>query len=223
MFQRTPRVCEIPARKLAVADLLHNGCRNVVDKQAMLQTSCRLADRKFSCDRYGVLMEAAQQRWNRACATARRLLPYGDVGGVGAEDLVQEAHLSFLRNGHDDRHMKRKLWFLQRTLLKDHLRRPKSLPIDEQLLLSPERGWRRADVLESIRACRLSPRATAVFEGLLMGLTRREIAGRLGLTTMTVDWIVRRWRDVVAAEVRHVGRSRGRDGCRSGCGSGGDR
>lgn len=153
-----------------------------------------------------VVMEVTQAQWNRDCATARRVLRSGGIGILAAEDLVQEAWLSFLRNGHDGRHMARKLGFLYRTACRDKGRAKRFVEMGVDPVCRP-----RGDVgeaLESLRACGLSGVSEAVFEGLLMGLTRMEIARRLDLTIATVNWIVARWRDRVAEGVCHAGRSR---------------
>lgn len=159
-------------------------------------------------------MEVTQERWNRDYATARRLLRGGGIGIVSAEDLVQDAWLSFLRNGHDGRHMGRKLGFLYRTVCRDKYRGRLCVALEADPAWRPRVGVDEA--LESLRACGLSEVSEAVFEGLLMGLTRMEIARRLDLTIATVNWIVARWRDRVAAGVCHVGRPGGRDGCGEG-------
>lgn len=162
-------------------------------------------------------MEVTQDQWNRDCATARRVLRSGGIGILAAEDLVQEAWLSFLRNGHDGRHMAQKLGFLYRTACRDKSRSRRCVSLDVEPAWSPRGG--AGEALESLRACGLSGVSEAVFEGLLMGLTRMEIARRLNLTIATVNWIVARWRDRVAAGVCHVGRPGGRDGCDEvGCG-----
>jgi DNA-directed RNA polymerase specialized sigma24 family protein len=155
-------------------------------------------------------MEVTQARWNRDCAAAHRVLRTGSIGILGADDLVQEAWLSFLRNGHDGRYMRRKLGLLYRTACRDRGRARRCVSLDVEPASRVSRG--SGEALEALRACGLSGVSESVFEGLLMGLTRMEIARRLGLTIATVNWIVSRWRHRVAAGVCHVGGSRGRDG-----------
>jgi DNA-directed RNA polymerase specialized sigma24 family protein len=153
-----------------------------------------------------VVMEVTQDQWNRDCATARRVLRSGGIGILAADDLVQEAWLSFLRNGHDGRYMARKLGFLYRTACRGNRRAKRFVEMDVDPAWEP-RGD-AGEALESLRACGLSEVSESVFEGLLMGLTRMEIARRLDLTIATVNWIVARWRGRVAEGVCHAGRSR---------------
>jgi len=179
----------------------------------MLQTSCRLWDRKFSCDRYGVFMEVTQQQWNYARATARAVMRGGAVGIEDHEDLAQEAWISFLRTGKDPCFMPRKLKFLYATACRDLVRRGRNESLED--FDSSAGYWVRnearehEDMLEVLRGLGLSDVSLGVFEGLAHGLTRKQIAARLDITVATVGWIVKRWADHVAEGVRHVGRSGG--------------
>jgi len=179
----------------------------------MLQTSCRLRDRKFSCDRYGVFMEVTQQQWNQSRATARAIMRGGAVDIEDHEDLAQEAWISFLRTGKDPCFMPRKLKFLYATACRDLIRRGRQDSLEE--IGGPVGCWmrdearEREELLEVLRGLGLSDVSLGVFEGLAHGLTRKQIAARLGITVATVGWIVKRWADHVAEGVRHVGRSRG--------------
>lgn len=162
-------------------------------------------------------MEVTQRQWNQARAQARKVLRFGSIGVRDAEDAAQEAWLSFLRTGGDVSYMGRKLKFLYATWCRDKKRNPCVQSLDdvgfglaaEGALESP------AELLERIGSLGLTPVAESVFEGLARGLTRRQIAGRLDLTVATVNWIVARWRDHVAAGACHVGRSRRGDSCDS--------
>jgi len=151
-------------------------------------------------------MEVTQDHWDRDFATACRVLRTKSIGILDADDLVQDAWLSFLRNGHDGRHMARKLGFLYRTACRDNRRAKRFVEMDVEPAWKPRVGV--GEALESLRTCGLSKVSESVFEGLLMGLTRMEIARRLDLTIATVNWIVARWRNRVAAGVCHAGRSR---------------
>lgn len=192
----------------------------------MLQTSCRLWDRKFSCDRYGALMEVTQDQWNRSRLTAKSVMHYGSVGIEDAEDLAQKAWISFLRTGKEPSLMPRKLRFLYATACRDLIRRGRHESLEG---IGGPVGYRvrndareHEEMMEVLRGLGLSDVSLSVFEGLAHGLTRKQIAARLGVTVATVGWIVNRWGNHVAEGVRHVGRSRG---CHSSVarGAGGER
>ena len=183
----------------------------------MLHTSCRLWDRKFSCDRYGVFMDVTQDQWDRSCSTAKSIMRYGSVGIEDAEDLAQQAWISFLRTGKEPSLMPRKLRFLYATACRDLIRRGRPESLEE---LGGPVGYRvrndareQEELLEVLRGLGLPDVALSVFEGLAHGLTRKEIAARLEITVTSVYWIAHRWSDHVAEGVRHVGRS---GGCHSG-------